>query len=73
MMTVFEMIGAGGQQLGPDVSVGEGILCEMLLTTVLVTAVLMTAVDTDGKNPVAPVAIGLAVFVDILAGYAITL
>ena len=44
------------------------ILCEIILTFVLVITVLMAAVDGGERNVLAPLAIGLAVLVDILAG-----
>ena len=67
--TTYEAINGGGHLLGSGISDAEGILCEIVLTLVLVQTVLLTAVDTDGKNPAAPFAIGLAVLVDILAAY----
>ena len=66
---MYESINGGGHLLGAGISNAEGILCEVVVTLVLVQTVLLTAVDTDGKNPVAPFAIGLAVLVDILAAY----
>ena len=52
----------------PDgTSIGEGLLCEVVVTMVLVGSVLLTAVDSDGKNPHAPFAIGFSVLVDIMA------
>ena len=73
---VYKEIGGGvhhlGTRLGPDmneaVSPGWGFLVETLLTTVLVFTVLMAAVNTRTKSPIAPLAIGFAVVVDILAG-----
>ena len=66
---VYESINGGGHLLGSGISDAEGILCEVVVTLVLVQTVLLTAVDTDGKNPAAPFAIGLAVLVDIMAAY----
>lgn len=45
----------------------QGIATEAVLTMILVHSVLVSAVDTD-NNLLAPFAIGLSVFVDILAG-----
>jgi MIP family channel proteins len=52
-------------------SAPQGILLEAIMTYVLVNSVLMSAVDTD-SNILAPFCIGLSIFVDILAGGAIT-
>ncbi|CAH1794531.1 unnamed protein product [Owenia fusiformis] len=71
-MTPYEAILGGAHDLAPGVDPGRGILCEMLLTTVLITTVLMTAVDSKGKNSLAPLAIGFAVTVCILAGINVT-
>ena len=65
--TTYEAISGGGHTISPDINVGQAVLCEIVVTLVLVGTVLMTAVDTDGNNPAAPFAIGLAVLVDILA------
>ena len=61
-------IHAGIPDIGQDVHVGQGIFCEAVLTLILVLTVIMTAVDRD-DNILAPVAIGLAVTVDISAAY----
>ena len=66
--TAFESISCGGQELGNGVNWQSGLLCEVVLTFALVTSVLNAAVDSDGKNVLAPLAIGFTVFVDILAG-----
>lgn len=58
----------GAHTLGMGITPGWGILCEVLLTTLLVLTVLMSAVDKRNLNKVAPLAIGFAVAVDILAG-----
>ncbi|KAK2151415.1 hypothetical protein LSH36_364g04071 [Paralvinella palmiformis] len=63
---VYSGINAGIPDLGAGVGVGQGILCEAVLTLTLVLTVIMTAVDRD-DNILAPVAIGLAVLVDISA------
>ena len=53
--------------LGPGVEPGWAILAEAVLTTVLVFTVLMNAVNVKTKNNLAPLAIGFAVAVDIMA------
>ena len=65
---MYEAIGGGAHNLAPGVTAAEGLLCETVLTTVLVLTVLMTAVDPKTKSSLAPLAIGFAVTVDILAG-----
>ncbi|XP_070187779.1 aquaporin-8-like [Littorina saxatilis] len=69
---VYTAIGGGAHTLGEGVTAGQGVLCEVVLTTVLVLTVLMTAVDPRNKSQLAPLAIGFAVTVDILAGVQIT-
>ena len=68
-ITQYEMISGGAHALGPGVSVGCGVLCEIILTTFLVMAVLMTAVDRVAGKPFAAIIIGLSVAVDIMVGY----
>ncbi|XP_025088343.1 aquaporin-8-like isoform X1 [Pomacea canaliculata] len=74
--SVYELIGGGAHNLGSfakdSVTPGQGVLCEMVLTMVLVMTVLLTAVDPITKTTLAPLAIGFAVTVDILAGILIT-
>nr|UIB01650.1 aquaporin C [Alitta succinea] len=70
--TIFEDISGGGHQLGPGVSVGEGVLGEIALTFILVLVILMTAYDSNGSNLLHPLAIGFAVCVDIIAGAKVT-
>lgn len=65
---MYHNITGGAHQLGANTTVGEGLLCEVMLTTILVTVVLTTAVDDGTKSVVAPLAIGFTVVVDILAG-----
>ena len=48
-------------------NIAPAILCELIITSILVFTVLMTAVDRDGKSELAPIGIGLAVVVGILA------
>ena len=53
----------GAHVLGPDVTVGMGILIEIVITFVLVFTVFTTAIDPKGMGRLAPLAIGLAVLV----------
>ncbi|XP_045211478.2 aquaporin-8-like [Mercenaria mercenaria] len=79
---VYSMIKGGVHHLGkydvPDsvstenVKPGWGLLIEMVLTTVLVFTVLMSAVNPRTKTSLAPLAIGFAVAVDIMAGGMLT-
>ncbi len=58
----------GGAQIPEaDSNDGEAVVAEIVATMILVGSVLLTAVDSGGKNPVAPFAIGFSVLVDILA------
>jgi len=58
---------------GEDVAnAGQAIVLEILLTYLLVQTVLCAAVDSDGKNTLAPLAIGFTLAVDIFAGGDIT-
>lgn len=68
-MLKYEAISGGGHALASGVTVWMGLLAEVGLTTVLVFTVLMTAVNTDAKNVIHPLCIGLAVLADILAGW----
>ncbi|XP_050392032.1 aquaporin-8 isoform X2 [Patella vulgata] len=68
----YKQIGGGAHTLGEGVEPGQGILCEILLTTVLILVILHVAVDPKTQNPLAPLAIGFAVTVDILAGISVT-
>jgi len=54
------------------VNPGQAIILEALLTYLLVQTVLCAAVDSDGNNPLAPLAIGFVLAVDIFAGGDIT-
>ena len=65
----------GSHGLGANVTVGGGVLAEIILTFVLVFVVFVvfaTAMDPKGLGHVAPVAIGLAVLVDHLFGVPVT-
>lgn len=65
--SVYKEIKGGAHTLGDGVYPGWSILAEGILTFLLVFTVLMTAVD-DEKSNLAPLAIGFAVAVDIIAG-----
>ncbi|KAL8565110.1 hypothetical protein ACOMHN_005313 [Nucella lapillus] len=65
-------IKGGAHTLSPGVTVGQGVLCEMVLTTVLVLTVIMTSIDPQTKAPLAPIAIGFAVILDVVAGNLLT-
>ncbi len=62
----------GSHGLGANVTVGGGVLAEIILTFVLVFVVFATAMDPKGLGHIAPVAIGLAVLVDHLFGVPVT-
>lgn len=54
--------------LGPDVTVSGALIMEVIMTFFLVLTVFGTAVDPRGPKAIAPLAIGLIITVDILAG-----
>ncbi len=62
----------GAHGLGAGISVGGGLLAEIILTFVLVFVVFATAIDPKGLGSIAPIAIGLAVLVDHLLGVPVT-
>lgn len=66
--SVYSTIKGGTHHLGENVEPGWAILIEMMLTTLLVFTVLMSAVNPKTKTSLAPLAIGFAVAVDIMAG-----
>ena len=67
---MYKGIQGGAHTLGPGVYPGWAILAEGILTFLLVFTVLLTAVDEENSS-LAPLAIGFAVAVDIIAGYSI--
>ncbi|XP_013063681.2 aquaporin-8-like isoform X1 [Biomphalaria glabrata] len=69
---LYKNISGGAHDLSAHVSVGEGVLCEVMLTAMLVTVILSSAVDPKTKNVLAPLGIGFTVVADILAGGGIT-
>ena len=62
----------GGHSLAPQVSLGAGLLTEMVLSFGLVFVIFTTAMDDKGLRNLAPLAIGLAVLVENLFGIPIT-
>lgn len=69
---MWDTIGGGATiPVDPLMSWTQGIIVECLLTFLLVNSVLLSAIDND-SNWLAPFAIGLTVFVDILAGGSIS-
>ncbi len=62
----------GAHGLGLGVSPMGGLLAEIVLTFILVFAVFAVAIDPRGPQYLAPIVIGLAVFVDHLFGVTIT-
>jgi hypothetical protein len=54
--------------LSPDTSIAQGVFIEMFLTCELVLAVLMLAVEKSKDTFIAPIGIGLALFVAEIAG-----
>jgi len=54
--------------LAPGTSVTQGVFIEMFLTTLLVYTVLMLAVEKSKDTFIAPIGIGLSLFVAELAG-----
>ena len=62
----------GAHSLASDVTVGAGLLTEIILTFALVFVVFATAIDPRGKAAIAPVAIGLMVLVGHLFAVPLT-
>ena len=58
--------------LGADIGVGAGMAVEAILTFVLVFVIFATAVDPRGPAHLAPLAIGMAVAVDLFIGVPLT-
>ena len=54
--------------LSAGVSIAQGVFIEMFLTALLVFVILMLAAEKSAVTPVAPIGIGLALFVAELAG-----
>ena len=62
----------GAHGLGAGITVGGGLVAEIVLTFALVFVVFATAMDPKGLGHLAPVAIGLTVLVDHLFGVPVT-
>jgi len=62
----------GATALGPNISVGMGILIESILTFFLVFVIFAVAVDKRGHNGAFGLAIGFVLTFDILFGGALT-
>ena len=62
----------GVHRLGGGVSVGDGLMIEIILTFFLVFTIFATAVDRRGSAAWAPLAIGMVVFVDHLIAVPLT-
>ncbi len=62
----------GAHGLGPGVTVGGGMIAEIVLTFALVFVVFATAMDPKGLAHLAPIAIGITVLVDHLFGVPVT-
>ena len=62
----------GAHALGPGISASAGLVVEIVLTFVLVFVIFATAMDPKGPAHLAPIAIGIAVMVDILVGGPLT-
>jgi glycerol uptake facilitator-like aquaporin len=58
--------------LGPDVSLSGAVIMEGVMTFFLVLVIFGTVVDSRGPKAIAPLAIGLIVAMDVLAGGRIT-
>jgi glycerol uptake facilitator-like aquaporin len=67
-----EAAGLGTPALAPGVRAATGIIIEAVLTFFLVYVVFGTAVDPRGERAGAPLAIGLVLAMDILAGGPLT-
>jgi len=61
-------ISAVNTTLGPNVSIAQGCFIEMFLTAQLVFVILMLAAEKHKSTFIAPIGIGLALFVSMMAG-----
>lgn len=64
---------AANTTLGPDTSIVRGLFIEAFMTAELVFAVLMLASEKSKDTFIAPIGIGLALFVAMMAGTKIPL
>lgn len=69
---VWQSAKLGATMLHAEVSVGQGILIEAILTFFLVLAIFGTAVDRKGPNQLAGFGIGTVLIFDILMGGPLT-
>lgn len=65
-------VNLGVPGLGPEVTAAGGVIMEAVMTFFLVLVIFGTAVDPRGPKAIAPLAIGLTITMDILAGGRIT-
>jgi aquaporin related protein len=61
-------IAVANTTLGGGTSIAQGLFIEMFMTAELVIAVLMLAAEKSKDTFIAPVGIGLALFVAMMAG-----
>lgn len=64
-------IGATNTSLSPGTSVAQGVFIEMFMTAELVFVVLMLAAEKSKDTFMAPIGIGLALFVAMMGGMSI--
>ena len=64
---MWQSVKGGSHSLGEGVSVGVGILTEILITTNLLIVILVSAVDNNTKSNLTSIAIGIAVAAGIFA------
>lgn len=67
-----QAVGLGTPALSRGISAGTGIVVEAVLTFFLVFVIFGVAVDARAQRPAAPLAIGLVITMDILAGGVLT-
>lgn len=61
-------IGATNTTLSPSTSIAQGLFIEMFMTAELVFVVLMLAAEKSKDTFLAPIGIGLALFVAMMGG-----
>ena len=62
----------GAHALGSDITIGMGVLIEIMITFLLVFVIFATALDKEGMGRLAPLAIGLTVLVGHLVAVPLT-
>ncbi|MBI4328609.1 MAG: MIP family channel protein [Chloroflexi bacterium] len=70
--SAWQVAHLGATELGTGVAFGTGVLVEAVLTFILVFVIFQTAGHSEGPKAIAPLAIGLTVALDILAGGPLT-